>query len=399
MLGEQLRCGGRVLDLAKVAIMGVLNVTPDSFSDGGKWLDPQQALEHGRRMAGDGASIIDVGGESTRPGAAPVDEEEELRRVLPVIEGLSSLSGVFIAVDTRKPAVARRAIEAGASLVNDTAGEDADPVMDEVVESSGAGICVMHSRGTPSTMRTLTDYSDVVKNVRGFLTNRAQVLQSKGVSADSICLDPGFGFAKSHVQSLEMLRRLEEIDNFGSARCRGNVSKIVHRRGPRPGRRRASRRHCCDRRGRRSQGRQDRARARRAGDGEGRSHDRGDLSHVSDALRIRDLRVPAHIGVTADERAVAQHLLIDLDIYADLSKSARTDELADTLDYDALVASVAELVKSTACRLLENLAARIAESVAADPRVQSVIVEIAKERPPVAQDVGSISVRLERWAG
>ena len=211
----KLLCKGRVLSLDRTAVMGVLNVTPDSFSDGGLWLDAGAAVDHGQQMVAEGAAIIDVGGESTRPGAAPVAEDDELERVLPVISGLVDRIDVPISIDTRKPQVARRAVEAGASIVNDTAGEWGGRGMDQVAAETGAGIAVMHSRGTPATMRSLTDYSDLVKEVSDFLIGRAQELQRLGVPPESIVLDPGFGFAKTPEQNLELLRHLHEVVGLG----------------------------------------------------------------------------------------------------------------------------------------------------------------------------------------
>lgn len=211
----KLRCRDTVLDLSRTAVMGVLNVTPDSFSDGGLWFDRDRAIEHGLEMVVQGASIVDVGGESTRPGAAPVPEQEELGRVVPVIEALAGELDAPISVDTRKPSVARRAIEAGASMVNDTAGEEFDPEIDVVCRDTGAAMVVMHSRGTPSTMRSLTDYDDVVSEVTAFLRRRAVDLLAAGVPRESIAVDPGFGFAKTPQQNLILLNRLEAILDLG----------------------------------------------------------------------------------------------------------------------------------------------------------------------------------------
>jgi dihydropteroate synthase len=190
--------------------MGVLNVTPDSFSDGGLWLDPAEAIVHAKEMVEQGAAIIDVGGESTRPGAEPVSETEELRRVIPVIEAIAG-SDVPVSIDTRKATVASRAVEAGAAIVNDTLGEDSDGAIDRVAAETGAAIVVMHSRGTPATMRSLNRYGDVVSDVTTFLGNRAERLRGLGVGEDRIVLDPGFGFAKDPAQNLEMLRRFDEF--------------------------------------------------------------------------------------------------------------------------------------------------------------------------------------------
>ena len=195
--------------------MGVLNVTPDSFSDGGLWLEPQAAIDHAREMVADGASIIDIGGESTRPGAEPVPEAEELRRVLPVIEALVSDPGVPLSIDTRKPTVAQHALEAGAAIVNDTNGEEMTPAMTDVLAGSDAGAVLMHSRGTPATMRSMNHYDDVVRDVTSFLADWAAELEAAGVARERIVLDPGFGFAKAPQQNLELLDRLDEIVAVG----------------------------------------------------------------------------------------------------------------------------------------------------------------------------------------
>lgn len=211
----QWRTGRFTLSLDQPIVMGVLNVTPDSFSDGGLWIEPRAAIDHARQMAADGAALIDVGGESTRPGATPVDEEEEMRRVIPVIEALAEDPGIPISIDTRKPTVARRALEAGAVIVNDTNGEANDGMMTDVVVGMGAGVVLMHSRGTPDTMREMNQYGDIVADVCRFLLAWAQRLESAGVPSEAIVLDPGFGFAKSPPQNLELLERLDEVVDLG----------------------------------------------------------------------------------------------------------------------------------------------------------------------------------------
>lgn len=222
---SKLRCGTHLLSLDKTLVMGVLNVTPDSFSDGGLWFDTGAAIDHAMEMVEQGADIIDIGGESTRPGAEHVAEDEELRRVLPVIEAVAGRADVPISIDTRKASVARAAVDAGASIVNDTGGEDGDPDMGAVAAGSGAGIVFMHSRGTPATMRSLVDYGDVVTEVGTFLDASAQRLMGLGVARDSIVLDPGFGFAKNAAQNLELLDRLDEIVQLGYAVLAGTSRK------------------------------------------------------------------------------------------------------------------------------------------------------------------------------
>lgn len=207
-----LLCRGVAVPLDRVAVMGVLNVTPDSFSDGGRWIDPDRAVEHGLEMVQQGAAIIDIGGESTRPNAEPVSERDELDRVLPVIERLTEKIDVPISIDTRKVSVARAAVEAGASIVNDTLGEEGS--IAEVAVETGAAIVVMHSRGTPLTMRSLTEYADVAGDVRRFLAGKAAELEGMGIARTSIVLDPGFGFAKSPEQNLVLLDRFEQITDL-----------------------------------------------------------------------------------------------------------------------------------------------------------------------------------------
>jgi dihydropteroate synthase len=209
-----LRVKDRELSLDRVAVMGVLNVTPDSFSDGGLWIDPDAAVKHAHEMIAEGAGIIDIGGESTRPGAIEVPEDEELRRVMPVIERLSAESSVPISIDTRKASVARRAVETGASIINDTSGEESDKSIDEIAVDTGAAIVIMHSRGTPATMKSLVEYGDVVQDVRSFLSKRGEEVVQRGVDPTRVVLDPGFGFAKTPAQNLVMLRRLDEISSL-----------------------------------------------------------------------------------------------------------------------------------------------------------------------------------------
>ena len=209
----QLEIGSSSLPLDRVAVMGVLNVTPDSFSDGGLWFDEDAAVTHALEMVEAGASIIDVGGESTRPNADAVPEEEELRRVLPVIKRIAAQSDVPISIDTRKENVARAALDAGASIVNDTLGEEGSVA--SVAADTGAAVVVMHSRGTPRTMRSLTEYVDVVADVRSFLARRVEELEAEGVPSRRIVIDPGFGFAKTPEQNLILLDRLNEIVDLG----------------------------------------------------------------------------------------------------------------------------------------------------------------------------------------
>lgn len=194
--------------------MGVLNVTPDSFSDGGQFLEPAAAVARAAEMLRQGAHIIDVGGESTRPGAAPVSEQEEIRRVVPVIRALCGDLGVAVSVDTSKPAVMQAAVRAGACLVNDVRALT-EPGALQAAADSGAMICLMHMRGQPRTMQDNPVYRDVVGEVRGFLLERAQRCLDAGVESERLILDPGFGFGKTLVHNITLLERLDVLAGLG----------------------------------------------------------------------------------------------------------------------------------------------------------------------------------------
>jgi dihydropteroate synthase len=196
-----------------VRLMGVVNVTPDSFSDGGLYLDPSAAIAHGRALAAAGAAILDVGGESTRPGAAPVPPEEEVRRVEPVVAGLAGVAE--ISIDTSKAAVAAAALDAGASIVNDVTALRGDPAMASLVADRGAGLVLMHMAGEPRTMQVNPEYGDVVADVRDFLAARLKVAVAAGVDESRIWLDPGIGFGKTDRHNFELLRGLPELATLG----------------------------------------------------------------------------------------------------------------------------------------------------------------------------------------
>jgi dihydropteroate synthase len=206
--------GGRMSEGYRV--MGVVNVTPDSFSDGGLYLDTTAAIAHGVELERDGAAILDVGGESTRPGAAPVAQDEELRRVIPVLEGLRA-RGVRaqLSIDTSKSAVAAAALDAGATVVNDVTALRADPSMAALVAERGAECCLMHMLGTPRTMQDDPHYDDVVSDVKSFLEERMAAAVAAGIDERRILLDPGIGFGKTLEHNLELLRRLDEIVAIG----------------------------------------------------------------------------------------------------------------------------------------------------------------------------------------
>jgi dihydropteroate synthase len=195
-------------------VVGIINVTPDSFSDGGQFLDTNAAVQHALKLIAEGADIIDIGGESTRPNAAPVTEAEELRRVIPVIEEVSRRSKVPISVDTMKPGVARRAIQAGASIVNDVAAARFDPQMAHVVAESGAAYVLMHMQGTPQTMQKNPTYGDVVAEVGRFFDEGLRKLAAFGIAAERVILDVGIGFGKTLEHNLQLLASMGSFTNW-----------------------------------------------------------------------------------------------------------------------------------------------------------------------------------------
>ena len=206
------RIGSRTLDLThRGLIMGIVNVTPDSFSDGGRFADPGRAVEHALAMVADGADILDIGGESTRPGAEPVGDAEELRRVLPVIRALRSQSQVLISIDTMKASVARAALDAGADIINDVTGLRGDAAMVRLAAERDCGLVAMHMIGDPQTMQTAPHYDDVVAEVRSYLNERLRRLTASGIAPERIAIDPGFGFGKTLDHNLSLLRHLPQL--------------------------------------------------------------------------------------------------------------------------------------------------------------------------------------------
>jgi len=208
-----LRCGRLALGLERARVMGILNVTADSFSDGGRFLDASRAIAHGVALARDGADLVDVGGESTRPGAQPVPVEAELARVMPVLTALVR-EGVAVSVDTMKPEVMRQAIDAGCCMINDVNAFRATGAV-EAVARADVGLCVMHMQGTPATMQADPHYGDVVAEVRAYLDERAAALEEAGVARGRIAVDPGFGFGKTYQHNLCLLTGLRRIAEGG----------------------------------------------------------------------------------------------------------------------------------------------------------------------------------------
>ncbi len=219
-------CATYQLDLTKPKVMGIVNVTPDSFSDGGRFSSTEQAVAHALSLVAEGADILDIGGESTRPNAQPVPLNEELARVIPVIEALVTQVNVPISIDTYKPEVMVAAIAAGASMVNDVNALQADGAL-QAVANSNAGVCLMHMKGTPQTMQSLAEYGNVVQEVYDFLSARLQAVLSAGIAKERVLLDPGFGFAKRTQHNIDLLNRLSVLANLGAPLLVGLSRKSI----------------------------------------------------------------------------------------------------------------------------------------------------------------------------
>ncbi len=226
---------GRTLKITRPLVMGIVNVTPDSFSDGGQHADCNAAISFALELVHQGADILDIGGESTRPGATPVPLEDEMRRVVPVVEALAARTDVVLSIDTYKAEVARRCLEAGAHFINDITGLRGDPAMAEVVRTSQAGVILMHMEGTPQTMQLDPRYADVMAEVGDFFEERLQTLASLGIAEECIALDPGIGFGKTSAHNLTLLARLAEFQRWGRPICLGVSRKgFLGRRLGRP---------------------------------------------------------------------------------------------------------------------------------------------------------------------
>lgn len=210
----RLPCGNRVLDLSRTHVMGILNVTPDSFSDGGRFSQRDEALRHAEAMVAAGATLIDVGGESTRPGARPVSVTEELERVAPMVEAIHRHLDVVVSVDTSTPAVMREAARLGAGLINDVRALERDGALDAAA-ATGLPVCLMHMRGEPGTMQDDPHYDDVTEDVARYLQQRMMACAHAGIEADRIVLDPGFGFAKTLAHNLSLFKHLEALQRLG----------------------------------------------------------------------------------------------------------------------------------------------------------------------------------------
>lgn len=227
---SQFICGKYQLNLNRPHVMGIVNVTPDSFSDGGRYASTALAVEHALKLIDEGADILDIGGESTRPGATAVSLDEELNRVIPVIEALSAVSTIPLSIDTYKPEVMRAAIAAGIDIVNDVRalqeGNGKDSAL-EIVANSHVGVCLMHMQGTPQTMQLNPSYTDVVSEVKQFLTDRLHAAIAHGIARERILLDPGFGFGKTTAHNIALIQHLDDLANIGQPLLVGLSRKAV----------------------------------------------------------------------------------------------------------------------------------------------------------------------------
>ncbi|MCE2558270.1 MAG: dihydropteroate synthase [Acidobacteria bacterium] len=382
-------------------VMGVLNVTPDSFSDGGSFHAPEAAVQHARRMAAEGADLIDIGAESTRPGAEPVVLSEELARLLPVIEGIGRLDlGVPLSVDTAKPEAADRALAAGAHMINDISG--AGEAMLEVAARHGAPVIAMHMQGEPRTMQREPRYDDVVAEIRNYLAERVAAGRRHGVD---VLVDPGIGFGKTLEHNLDLLANLDELQQIGAPVVLGVSRKSFLDRllGGVPVEERLS--------------------GTLAVNAWAAALEIADILRVHDvephrqlaesigALRLRRDRwttrrrvlargvvCRSRIGVTSEERAEPQELLVDIDVTLTAGARGTRDDLAETVDYAELAAIAHEV------RLVETLAERIAASIGRETskaaggstlrrRIESLRVRVTK--PRAARELGAAEVGAE----
>lgn len=395
-------------------IMGVLNVTPDSFSDGGEYLDPDAAIARARELASQGANIIDVGGESTRPGAAPVPLEEEQRRILPVIEALSA-EGITVSVDTLHAATARAAVFAGARYVNDVSGGLHDGEMFQTVAGlSGeydTHLIIGHWRGVPDPAHSRSGYRDVVSEVRDALAERVARAVAAGVSPHRIVLDPGLGFDKTAAQGWQLLAHLERLTALGypvlvgASRKRmlaetlgerddsatrdlatAVVSSLVARSGAWGVRVHDVASSAA-------------ALALTAAFEAGASASAGLGSQAPrDRITLTGLEVFAYHGVYDFEREQGQRFVIDAEVAVDLSPAAAGDELARTVNYAELTSAILEAVANDPVDLIETLAERVARVALGFAGVRQARITVHKPDAPIDATFGDVSVTIERGA-
>ncbi|WP_425843860.1 dihydropteroate synthase [Agrococcus sp. TSP3-2-1] len=394
-------------------VWGILNVTPDSFSDGGRYVDPGAAIAHARRLRAQGADVIDIGGESTRPGADPIDPAEELARILPVVEELVR-EGTRVSVDTIHASTARAVIAAGAEIVNDvTAGMHDEGMLDAVAEG-GARIVLMHSRGIDVTQDT--HYDDVVGEVADHLSSRIDAAVEAGIERDRIIVDPGFGFSKEPrdnwrlLAGLYFIARLQLPVLVGTSRKRflgallpdgadaaerdaatAATSLLAAQGGAAAVRVHDVASTVSALRALKSM--QDAA----GGSQPTRHGEPHELVHRASRISLRGIRARGHHGVLPEERRDGQEFVVDVDLELDLAAAVASDDVRRTVHYGELAERVAAAVSSDPVDLIETLADRIARVCLDDERVQRASVTVHKPNAPIAVPFADVAVSLARW--
>lgn len=385
-------------------VWGILNVTPDSFSDGGRFVDPGAAIAHARRMRAQGADVIDVGGESTRPGADPLDPAEEQARILPVVEALVR-EGIRVSVDTIHASTARAVVAAGAEIVNDVTAGLHDPDMLRTVAESGARIVLMHSRGIDVTVDT--HYDDVVAEVAEHLLERVAAAEAAGIARDRIIVDPGFGFSKEPADNWRLLAGMRSLAGLflpilvGTSRKRF-LGELLPAGAPAEERDVATAvtsvlaaQHGADAlrvhdvastiAGLRSLAAvEDAARAS------------GDADDDSGSIRLEGIRAFGHHGVLPEERRDGQEFVIDVDLSVQVGAAARTDRVTDTVHYGELAQRIVAAVERDPVDLIETLAARLVDLCMEHPLVDAAHVTVHKPSAPVGVPFGDVAVTYGR---
>lgn len=402
--------GPAPLPTGRTLVMGVLNVTPDSFSDGGRWHDRDAAIAHGLALAAEGADLVDVGGESTRPGSDRVDADVELGRVLPVVSALAT-RGVRVSVDTTRAAVAAACVGAGAQWVNDVSGGLADPDMLPTVASLGVGYVAMHWRAHAARMQDLAHYDDVVADVAAELAGRRDAALAAGIARDRLVLDPGIGFAKTAEHNWQLLRGLDALEALGQPLLVGVSRKrflgelLADAEGPREpaGRDDATlavtallaRRGVWGVRTHSVRAQRDAiaVAARLAPDQPLHEEKRMD---ERDTITLTGIRARGHHGVYDHERRDGQEFVVD--VSCGLARRSLDDEIESTVHYGDLAAAIAADIEGEPLDLIETLAERIAGTCLAHPLVEVVRVTVHKPQAPMPVAVADVAVRVVRKA-
>ncbi|MGC5077378.1 dihydropteroate synthase [Agrococcus sp. DT81.2] len=390
-------------------VWGILNVTPDSFSDGGRYVDAGAAIAHARRMRAQGAGVIDIGGESTRPGATPIDPDEEQRRILPVVEELVR-EGIRVSVDTIHASTARAVMAAGAEIINDVTAGEHDPDMLRTVAEGGARIVLMHSRGIDVTHNT--HYDDVVREVVEHLERRVAAAVDAGVARERIILDPGFGFSKGADDNWRLLSGLHHVIELGLPLLVGTSRKrflgdLVPEGAP------ASERDAATA--------ATSLLAAQRGAGAVRVHDVAstvaairsleavrraegpdwdvmldDVERLHGTIDLRGIRATGHHGVLPEERRDGQEFVVDVSLGLDVRDAVAADDVARTVHYGELAERIVAAIERDPVDLIETLADRIAHVCLEDPRVGHAAVTVHKPSAPIAVPFGDVSVTVQR---